>query len=134
MTTATEEKTLPQLCEEFGITSTVKEIQVPETAPEWARNTSAYRITLRHNGRHLSFNFYQGNALTRKPSTADAVWTLASDYNSHQSAPTLQDFGGEFGWNEHTLATFRAVKNLAMRWEKFIGDASILETLGQVEY
>jgi hypothetical protein len=130
----TLEKTLPQIVEELGITSTIKWQDTPATAPDWAQDFNAYRITLNYQGRKMSFNYYQGKAVKHEPTTADAVWTLASDYNSHLSAPTLADFGGEFGWDENTLATYRAVKNLAMRYKKLIGNEETLEMIGQVEY
>lgn len=130
----TLEKTLPQLVEELGIISTIKEQDTPKTAPEWAQDFRAYRVTLNYQGRKMAFNFYQGKGHNSPPSTVDAVWSLASDYNSHASAPTLAEFGGEFGWDENTASTFRAVRSLAKRWEKLIGDTSILETIGAVEY
>ena len=127
-------KTLPEIVQELGITSTIQEQDTPANAPQWAQDFNAYRVTLRYQGRRIAFNFYQGKGHKTEPTTSDAVWSLASDYNSHLSLPTLKDFGGEFGWDENTASTYRAVRSLAKRWEKLIGDTSILETIGAVEY
>ena len=127
-------QTLPEIVQELGITSTIKWQDTPANAPQWAQDFNAYRVTLRYQGRRIAFNFYQGKGHKTEPTTSDAVWSLASDYNSHASAPTLAEFGGEFGWDENTLQTFRAVRSLAKRWEKLIGDSAILETIGAVEY
>lgn len=130
----TLEKTLPEIVQELGITSTIKWQDTPATAPDWAGQMNAYRVTLNYQGRKMSFNYYQGKAVKHEPSTADAVWTLASENNTMQSCPTLKDFGDESGWDENTITTYRAVKNLAMRYKKLIGNEEILEMIGQVEY
>ena len=130
----TMEKTLPQIIEELGITSTVQWQDTPRTAPEWAGEMNAYRVTLRYQGRKMSFNYYQGRGIKHEPTTADAVWTLASDNNTLESCPTVEDFGSESGWDANTTTTYRAIKNLSARYVKLIGDASIIEMLGQVEY
>jgi hypothetical protein len=127
-------KTLPEIVQELGITSAIKWQDTPANAPQWAQDFNAYRITLSYQGRKMSFNYYQGRGIKHEPTTADAVWTLASDYNSHLSSPTLKDFGDELGWDENTLTTYRAVKNLATRYAKLIGNPDTLEMLGQVEY
>ena len=124
-------KTLPQIVEELGITSTVKWQDTPRTAPDWAGEMNAYRVTVRYQGRKMSFNYYQRLG---EPTTADLIWTLASDNNTFESCPTVEDFGGEFGWDATTRATYRAIKDLSARYVKLIGDASIIETLGRVEY
>jgi hypothetical protein len=127
-------KTLPQIVEELGIKSTIKWQDTPQNAPEWAQKSNAYRITLRYQKRRISFNYYQGRGCNEDPTTADAVWCLAQDLNCLISAPTLQEYGQEFGFDENTAQTFRAVKDLSKRYQKLIGDASILELLAKVEY
>jgi hypothetical protein len=128
------EKTLPEIVEELGITSTIQQQDTPLTAPEWAREMNAYRITLRFEGRKMSFSFYQGRGNKAEPTTADAVWTLACDNNTLLSSPTIEDFGGEFGWDATTRATYRAIKKLSARYVKLIGNPETIEMLGQVEY
>ena len=127
-------QTLPEIVQELGITSTIQEQDTPANAPQWAQDFNAYRVTLKFKGRRMAFNFYQGRGHKTPPTTADAVWTLASDSNTMQGCPTLKDFGGEFGWDENTASTYRAVRSLAKRWEKLIGNSAILETIGAVEY
>ena len=128
------EKTLPEIVKELGITSTVQWQETPLTAPEWAENKNAYRITLKFQGRKMSFNFYQGRGNKEEPTTADAVWTLASDNNTLISCPTFEDFGGEFGWDATTRTTYRAIKKLSARYVKLIENPKTIEMLGQVEY
>lgn len=128
------EKTLPEIVKELGITSTVQRQETPFTAPEWAENMNAYRITLKFEGRKMSFNFYQGRGNKEEPTTADAVWTLASDNNTLISCPTVEDFGGEFGWDATTRTTYRAIKKLSARYVKLIKNPETIEMLGQVEY
>jgi hypothetical protein len=130
----TIEKTLPQIVEELGITSTIKLQDTPLTAPDWAQDMNAYRITLRFEGRKMSFNYYQGRGNKTEPTTADAVWTLASDNNTLISSPTIEDFAGEFGWDATTYSTYRAIKRLSARYVKLIENPETIEMLGQVEY
>jgi hypothetical protein len=130
----TNAKTLPEIVEELGITSTVQQQDTPLTAPQWAGDMEAYRITLRFEGRKMSFNFYQGRGNKEEPNTADAVWTLASENNILISCPTIEDFGGEFGWDATTHATYRAIKKLSARYVKLIENPELIEMLGKVEY
>ncbi len=128
------EKTLPEIVKELGITSTVQQQDTPLTAPDWAQDMNAYRITLRFEGRKMSFNYYQGRGNKTEPTTADAVWTLASDNNTLISCPTIEDFAGEFGWDATTHSTYRAIKRLSARYVKLIENPETIEMLGQVEY
>ena len=130
----TNTKTLPEIVQDLGITSTIEEQETPQNAPEWAQTANAYRITLRYQKRRMAFNFYQGRGNKEDPTTADVVYCLASDLNCLISAPTLEEYGQEFGWDKNTAKTFRAVKDLSKRYQKLIGDASILELLAGVEY
>ena len=127
-------KTLPEIVEELGITSTIQWQDTPQNAPEWAQTANAYRITLRYQKRRMAFNYYQGRGIKEDPTTADAVWCLASDLNCIISAPTLEEFGQEFGWDQNTAKTFRAIKEQSKRYQKLISDASTLELLAGVEY
>jgi hypothetical protein len=127
----TNAKTLPEIVEELGITSTVQQQDTPLTAPEWAQDMNAYRITLRFEGRKMSFNFYQGRGNKEEPNTADAVWTLASENNTLISCPTIEDFGGEFGWDPTTHTTYRAIEKLSARYVKLIENPELIEMLGR---
>ena len=130
----TNTKTLPQIVEELGISSTIQWQDTPQNAPEWAQTANAYRITLRYQKRRMAFNFYQGRGNKEDPTTADLVYCLASDLNILTSTPTLKEFGQEFGWDQNTAKTFRAIKEQSKRYQKLIGDASTLELLAGVEY
>jgi hypothetical protein len=127
-------KTLPEIVEELGITSTIQWQDTPRNAPEWAQTANSYRITLRYQKRRMAFNFYQGRGNKNDPTTADLVYCLASDLNILTSTPTLKEFGQEFGWDQNTAKTFRAIKDQSKRYQKLIGDASTLELLAGVEY
>jgi len=130
----TNTKTLPEIVQDLGITSTTQEQDTPQNAPKWAQTANAYRVTLKYQKRRMTFNFYQGRGNKEDPTTADLVYCLASDLNLLSSCPTLEEYGHEFGWDENTLKTFRLVKNLSKRYQKFISDPSILELLAGVEY
>jgi hypothetical protein len=127
-------KTLPEIVEELGIKSTIQWQDTPQNAPEWAQTANAYRITLRYQNRRMALNFYQGRGNKEDPTTADIVYCLASDLNLISSTPTLKEYGQEFGWDENTAKTFRAIKDQSKRYQKLIGDASTLELLAGVEY
>lgn len=130
----TTAKTLPQIVEELGIKSTIKRQDTPQNAPEWAQTANAYRITLSYQKRRMAFNFYQGRGNKEDPTTADLIYCLASDLNILSSCPTLEEFGQEFGWDQNTVKTFRAIKKQSGRYQKFVNDPAILELLAGVEY
>jgi hypothetical protein len=134
MTTATEEKTMPQICEELGIKLQLKKAKAPHNATKWQTNcANSWLAVLSYNGYSMSTPYFTGKAI-KKTTTADVVHSLTSDWNTWKSCESVQGFAGEFGWDDDTLSTWEAVERLAKEWEHFIGDASILEMLGQVEY
>jgi len=134
MTTATEEKTLPQLCEEFGIKLQLKKAKTPHEASKWQKNcANSWLAVVSYNGYSMAVPYFTGKAV-KKTTIADVVHSLTSDWNTWESCENVRGFAGEFGWDDDTLNTWEAVERLAKQWEHFIGDASVLETLGRVEY
>ena len=133
MTTATEEKTLPQLCDELGITLKLKKAKTPRNASDWQKISNSWLAILEMDGYVIATPYYTGKAV-KKTTVADVVHSLASDWNTWKSCENVQGFAGEFGWDDDTLSTWEVVERLAKEWEHFVGDESILETLGQVEY
>ena len=134
MTTATEEKTLPQLCEEFGIKLQLKKTKAPRNSSKWQKNANAWLAILEMDGYHMATPYYTGKGLTRAITGADVVHSLASDWNIYQQCVTLKGYGQEFGWDEDTASTWELISHGAQAWEYFIGEVSILQALAEVEY
>jgi len=134
MNTATQEKTLPELCEQFGITLEVAPAMAPKTASLWQKDSNCWEVTLKQDNRKMTFLFYQGRAHTTPPTCADVVHCVASDYNIFQESGNLEGFGGFFGWDENTLPTWRAVKRQSIRWELLIQNKATREAIGACEY
>lgn len=133
MTTTTEEKTLPQLCEELGFKLQMKKAKTPHDATEWKKNANSWVAVISFNGYSMAVPFFTGKAV-KKTTAADVVHSLTSDWYTRQSCENVQGFAGEFGWDEDTLPTWEAIERLAKEWEHFIGDVSILERLGACDY
>ena len=88
-----------------GIRGTITE-DWNDNAPDWAQDKARhYRVRLRYENRTMSLWYYQGLGITREPSVADIVETLACD--SHSQYDTLDDFIDELGLTITSLAHFR---------------------------
>ena len=131
MTTDTKE--LPALLEDLGVTINAVQIDHPESAPRWAINhTNAYRVTVKYEGRRASLYFYCGYGVKSEPTVSDVVYALARDYD--YSAYTLEEFGGEYGWNFETRETYRAVKRNAAKFKRLFSSDEIRLSIAESEY
>lgn len=131
MTTITKE--LPALLNELGVTANAVRIDHPVSAPKWALDhCNAYRVTVKYDGRRTSLFFYCGYKLKEAPSVADVVYALARDYDT--SAYTLEEFGGEFGWNSETASTYRAVKRSGDKFKRLFPNDDIRLAIAESEY
>jgi hypothetical protein len=133
MTTATKEKTLPQLCEELGFKLQLKKAKTPHDATEWKKNANSWLAVVSFNGYSMSVPYFTGK-LVKKTTVADVVHSLTSDWYTYKSCLNVQGFAGEFGWSEDTLPTWELIESLAKEWEHFIGDEKVLEALGACDY
>ena len=134
MTTETEEKTLPELVQELGITHTVQRIDTPENAGEWQKKANAYGVSLRYQGRKMTFVYYQGTGIKTEPSCADLVHCLSSDLNILNSCETYECFVGCFGLDIHSHKTYAHLKKQGTRYEKLIGNSETISQLLEMEY
>jgi hypothetical protein len=129
----TTQKTMPELCEEWGIELELRRVKAPKGASAWQKSADAWLAILSRDGYHLAVPYYTGKAV-KETTVADVVHSLASDHNIYESTGSLKNFGDEFGWDEDTASTWEAVSRNAHAWEEFIGDAYLLQTLGECEY
>ena len=127
-------KTLPELIEELGIKSTVKRIDPPHNATEWQQKSKAYRVTLKHQGRKMSLNFYQGNGIKKDPTTADVIYCLASDYSILTSCTDFKCFVDCFGLTIDSHITYKALKHQSKRFEAFIEDTKTISQLAETDF
>ena len=134
MTTSTEEKTLPELVQELGIIHTAQRIDTPVNAGEWESKANAYGVSLRYQGRKMSFVYYQGTGIKTEPSCADLVHCLSSDLNVLNSCPTFECFVGCFGLDIHSHKTYVQLKKQGARYEKLIGNTDTISLLLAMEY
>jgi hypothetical protein len=129
----TAEKTLPELCDEWGIKLQLKKVKASKNASKWQKEANAWLAILSRDGYHLAVPYYTGKAI-KKTTVADVVHCLASDHNIFTSCENLKGFGDSFGWDEDTANTWEIITHQAKAWEEFIGDAYLLQTLGECEY
>jgi len=134
MTTATAEKTLPELVGELGITLTTQRIDTPANAGEWQQKANAYGVTLRYEGRKMSFVYYQGTGIKQDPNCADVVHCLSSDLNILNSCETYECFVDCFGLDIYSHKTYAHLKKQGTRYEKLIGNSETLSQLLEMEY
>ena len=134
MTTATTEKTLPQLCEELGFKLELKKAKTPHNASKWQMNcANSWIAILSFDGYSIAFPYFTGK-LVSETSVADVVHSLTSDWGIWKDCGDVQGFANEFGWDGETLVNWSVLEHNSKKWEHFVGDVSILETLRAVEY
>ena len=129
----TAEKTLPELCEQYGIELELKRTKTPANATGWQSRANAWLAILSRDGYHLAVPYYTGQAV-KTVTVADVVYCLASDYNVYINSGSLKGFGDEFGWDEDTHTTWEAITRNAKLWVEFIPDYMTREELGACEY
>jgi hypothetical protein len=127
-------KELPALLADLGVTASAVRIDHPASAPKWAteRDTAAYRVTVKYDGRRASLYFYCGSGVKGEPSAADVVYALARDYDS--SIYTLKEFSAEFGRNSETSAIYRAVKRNGAKFKRLFAADDVRLSIAESEY
>jgi hypothetical protein len=130
----TEDITMPQICEDFGITLELKPTKTPRNASKWQKEANSWLAVLEMDGYYMATPFYTGKGLTRDITVADVVHALASDWDTYRMCQTLKGFGDHFGWDEETATTWELITHNAHEFEYFVGNNSILEMMAGVEY
>jgi hypothetical protein len=120
----TTTQTLPEYLAELGVNCKATPIDTPASAPEWARDShhQAWRVSLTRNGKKIIVQFYTGSAITA-PTTADIIYALVMDHIS--GSLSLDEFGDEFGWDKHTLSTWRACRKNGSKLVKILDEQNI---------
>jgi len=131
--TTMDEKTLPELCEMYGIELKLKRTKTPANATQWQKDSDAWLAILSYDGYHVAVPYYTGKAV-KTVTVADVVNAIASDYNIHQSCQTLKCFGDCFGWDENTSSVWDVICYNAKLWEGFIPSAHLREMIGACDY
>jgi hypothetical protein len=131
--TTAEEKTLPELCEMYGIELKLKRTKTPSNALQWQKEFNAWLAILSYDGYHVAVPYYTGKAV-KTVTVADVIHSLASDYNIHQSCQSLKCFGDCFGWDENTASVWDVICYNAKLWEGFIPDCNLREMIGACDY
>jgi len=108
----------------LGVTCKATRIDTPASAPEWARDghKQSWRIALMRNGTKITVQFYSGIA-SSDPTAADVIYALAMDHIS--GSLSLDEFGSEFGWDKHTLSTWRACRRNSAKLLKILDEQTI---------
>ncbi len=133
MNATTNTKDLPTLLNELGVTISAVQIDHPVSAPKWSINhTNAYRVTVKYDGKRTSLYFYCGYGVKSGPSVADVVYALARDYD--YTAYSMEEFGGEFGWNFETRETYRAVKRNGAKFKRLFSSDDVRLSIAESEY
>ena len=128
----TNTQTLPGYLAGLGVNCKATPIDMPASAPEWAKdgNKQAWRVSLTRNGKKIIVQFYTGSAINA-PTTADVIFALAMDHIS--GTLSLDEFGSEFGWDKHTLSTWRACRKNSGKMLKIL-DEQTIDTIVEIGY
>ena len=104
--------------EDKRVTMTCEQVGVSPDAPDWA--AQEWRITLRHDGRRMSFPYYGGGAAS-DPTADDVVETIAMD--AHALAVSFEEWCDEYGYDTDSRSaerTYRACRKLGARFVRLV--------------
>ena len=102
------------------ITMKLDQRGVGELAPAWAKQE--WRVTLRHDGRSMSFPYY-GGGMASDPTADDVVESLVMD--STALSDDFEEWAYEHGYDEDSRMahdTFMACRKLAKRFHRLLGE------------
>ena len=126
---------IKELCEREGITlSSVEDYN--DKAPQWALDNghSHYRVTLKHQGRRMSFWYYMGRGHKNAPTVDMVVESLASD--SYIAGLDFDDFIFELGIQIRSTREFmeqrkshKLTQSLNRRFVRLLGDSLTVEQI-----
>jgi hypothetical protein len=102
------------------ITMTSDQRGVSERAPIWAKQE--WRVTLRHNGKRMTFPYYGGGAAS-DPSADDVVESLTMDASalSQDFAEWCVDLGYDVD-SRQAHKTYNACRSIGKRFSRMMGE------------
>lgn len=100
------------------VTLTYDQVGVSDGAPDWAKQE--WRVTLRHNGKRMTFAYY-GGAMAGNPNAEDVVADLAM--NSSTVDMTFDDWCSDYGYDTDSrsaLETYKLCARLGKRFDRLM--------------
>jgi hypothetical protein len=94
----------------------------------WA-NSNHFRVRISYQGRTMNTWFYQGQGVKGDPTIDGVIECLLMDRSCALNG--LKEFGLEFGWDKHTLETFKACVAIGKKLERVFG-VEVLDKLDQI--
>jgi hypothetical protein len=125
--------TLADFIAEHGITG--KALTAPDNPnmprDAWSRTARHWRVILRRNGRQWTIPFSQGSGHTAPPTAEEVLDCVASDVAGYRNARDLDDFMGEYGYEdrEEAAAIYRAIGRQSDHLDRFMADDDAVEAL-----
>lgn len=104
-------KRITMRCDQFGVS---------DRAPEWAKQE--WRVTLRHNGRRMTFPYYGGGAVS-DPTCDDVIESLTMDASA--LSVDFAEWCDEFGYDvdsRQARMTYAACRSLGKRFIRMLGE------------
>ena len=101
------------------ITMTSDQLGVSERAPEWAKQE--WRVTLRHNGRRMTFPYYGGGAAS-DPTCDDVVESIAMDASA--LSMNFEEWCADYGYDvdsRQAHKTYTTCRSLGKRFTRMMG-------------
>ena len=123
---------LQRLCDKLGVVVESKFGAAPFNPNFPEANT--YKVTLRLEGRQLTTNFYQGEAITEDPTAADVLSCLVSDVNGVDGV-SFDGWCSDFGYSNDSIKardTYNAYKRMVPKLKRFLGKH--FETVSRAEH
>jgi hypothetical protein len=105
------------------VSMSVDQRGVSDRAPEWARQE--WRVTLRCEGRRMSFPYYGGGAAS-DPSADDVVESLTLDALALEVS--FPEWCAELGYDTDSRSaesTYRACRSLGRRFARLLGSDTV---------
>ena len=94
----------------------------------WA-NSNHFKVRISYQGRTMHTWFYQGQGVKGDPTINGVIECLLMDRACAFNG--LKEFGLEFGWDEHTLDTFKACVAIGKKLERVLG-VEVLDKLDKI--
>lgn len=89
----------------MGITMSCVRTESRKDADDWDASASHWRVTLRHNGKRMSFAYSMGAAHTGEPERDDCLNAVLRD--AEFAAGDFADFCSELGYDEDSRKAYR---------------------------
>lgn len=93
--------------------------------PDMGPDARHWRVTLHHNQRRMTLDFWQGSAHVNPPTVLDVLDCLASDATSYDNGGTFEDWAYEYGYDTDSrkaYAIWQAVAKQTAAFKRLCGD------------